>query len=632
MRKIVNCFFACFCLSAPAIGQNSTDTSIVNNAEYVDRVIASDQLSVFNNDEDNAEVFDDSGLPRAWSFELGAGLSSNNDSTRREAGMSASAYFETADYGAWSFDIDANRNNDGQNVIGRFTIFQRGMALDNRWRIDNSFGTLSNPTPPMLRQQYRFVLPTPAFLGFSSEINNPDGRVLNAAIGSSGRRSVGRFSNFDTSGGTLLTAGGQTHNGPFQAAATLVSSEDDDGIAQTSALTAVAWSQNSTRLQANLLADKNTGNGVWLDAISKPDRIEHRYGIFRFDPQLEWAGQNMQSDVQGMYYRAASRQTRWVWSGGVDHVQSVSGVLPDINYFTAQGRYQVSSRWGFGGASSARIVSGGNSSSVQAFVDQRTTTGSTRLQIEQARTQELRSEKITWDQSFANADSFQWAAKLAFFQQHDRNDRSGRELSAAVYGSRDLGSRLRWDGSLRYANGEGALAQSGIEANIGLNWAITPAWSLSATYFQNQGRRDSVFNLDPLLVLDEIDENDRSFFFTLRYQYQAGRAVGIIGGAPGSGAGNIVGEIYLDANADGLRNADEVPATDIVVLLDGRYPARTDANGRFSFNRVAAGSHTLTTVSDNLPLPWQLPSDAKMIEVKVRDTARWSVGALQPTN
>ena len=67
------------------------------------------------------------------------------------------------------------------------------------------------------------------------------------------------------------------------------------------------------------------------------------------------------------------------------------------------------------------------------------------------------------------------------------------------------------------------------------------------------------------------------------------------------------------------------------MLLDGRYQTRTDTNGRFSFDRVAAGSHTLLTVSDNLPLPWQLPSEPKTIEVKVRDTARWSVGALQPT-
>jgi hypothetical protein len=628
MKKIVSSL-VCLGLSVTAFGQDNQGAG-ANSGEYVDRVIAPDQLPALNEDTEDA-VFDASGLPRGWQLEFGAGITSNNDVMRHEAGISASGYFETADYGAWSFDVDANRNGDGQNVVGRLSVFQRGMVLDHGWRVDNSLGTLSAPMAPMLRQQYRFALPAPAFLGISSEIRNNDGRIFSAAAGRSGRRTAGRFSNFDTNGGFLATIGGQTEDGPFQAAGTVITSEDDNGKSQVSAMAAMAWAFGTNSVQTNVLVDNQNASGIWIDGISKPDRIEHRYGLFKFDPFLQWAGQDMQSDVQGFYYRAGSRQSRWVWSGGVDHVESVSAALPSINYFTGQGRYQATSRWGFGGAASARMVSGGASSSLQAFLDQKTSTGTSRLQIEQARSKELRSEQITWDQSFANVDSFQWAAKLGFLQQHDRHDRAGHEWSASVYGSRDFGSRLRWDGMLKYAAGIGELAQSGVEANIGLNWTISPSWSLSATYYQNMGRRDSVFNLDPLLVLDEIDENDRSFFFALRYEYRAGRAVGVIGGAPGAGAGNIVGEIYLDANADGQRNADETPAADIVVLLDGRYSVRTDASGRFSFDRVAAGTHSIAAVSDNLPLPWQLPSESKTIEVKVRDTLRISLGALQPT-
>ncbi len=627
MRRITS-LLICLWLSAPVFGQDISDIGN-SDAAYVDRVIASDQLPVLE-DENAYESYDDSGLPRAWQVELVAGITSNNESTQHESGISVFAYFETADYGAWSFDIDANRNSLGENVIGRLTVFQRGLLLGQGWSMDNSLGTLATPMPSMLRQQYRFVLPTPALLGVSSVVNNSDGRVVTAALGRIGSRTAGRFSNFDTSGGNIFQLGGQTPSGPVQAAASVISSEDDEGKAQTSALAAIAWSMGSTGIQGNVLVDDN-GNGIWIDGISKPDRIEHRYGIFRFDPMLQWAGLNTQSDVQGLYYRAASRQARFIWSGGFDHVQSVSGALPDTDYLTAEGRYQVTSRWGLGGAASVRTTNDGTNTSLQALIDKKTAVGSARIQIEQARTKDLRSEQITWDQSFANADSLQWSAKFGLLQQHDRFDRDGLEWSASVYGTRDIGSRLRWDGMLKYSNGIGPLAQSGIEANLGLNLTITPSWSLSATYSQNQGRRESVFNLDPLLVLDEIDQNDQAFFFTLRYEHRAGQAVGILGGTAGSGAGSIVGEIYLDANADGRRNADEVPAVDIVVLLDGRYPARTNANGRFSFDRVAAGSHTLIAVSDNLPLPWQLPSDAKTIVVKVRDTARWSIGALQPT-
>lgn len=628
MRKIASSL-VCLCLSAPVIGQDIIDNANPN-IEYVDRVIASDQLPVLD-DEYGDETFDASGLPRSWRLELGAGITENNDITQHEAGISASGYFETADYGAWSFEVDANRNSLGQNVIGRLSVFQRGLILDNGWRMDNSLGMLGSTLPSLLRQQYRFVLPTQNFLGISSEANRSDGSFLNAAIGRAGRRLGGHYTGFETDEGSLAIIGGQTRNGLFQTAASVVSSQDDDGNSQVSALAAATMSNGSNSVQANILVDDGTGNGIWLDAISKPESIEHRYGIFRFDPSLEWAGQAMLSDIQGVYYRAQSRQRRWNWSAGVDHVQSVSSVTPDVNFLTAQGRYQISSRWGFGGAASARIAKDGTSSSLQAFLDQRTATGSARLQIDEARSNALRSEQISWDQSFSNATSFSWTTKLAYLQQHDLYDRAGQEWSASVYGSRDFGSNLRWDAMLRYANGNGPLAQSGVDANLGLNWTITPSWSLSANYSQNQGRRDSVFNLDPLLVLDEIDQKARSFYFSLRYEHRAGQAVGVLGGAPGSGAGNIVGEIYLDANADGLRNADEAPVAEIVVLLDGRYPARTDANGRFSFDRVAAGSHTLVAVSDNLPLPWQLPNEPKTIEVKVRDTTRWSIGALQPT-
>ena len=191
-------------------------------------------------------------------------------------------------------------------------------------------------------------------------------------------------------------------------------------------------------------------------------------------------------------------------------------------------------------------------------MDKKTKTCTARIQIEQARSKELRSEQISWDQSFANIDSFQWSTKLGFMQQHDHFERSGQEWSAAIFGSRDFGSQFRWDSMLRYTDNTGPLAQSGVEANMSLNWTITPTWSLAATYFHNQGRRPSPFNLDPLQIpTTDIDENDRSFFLILRYQHRAGRAVGVIGGAVRSGAGNIVGDIYLDANADGRRNADE---------------------------------------------------------------------------
>src|SRR3546814_13005133 len=95
-------------------------------------------------------------------------------------------------------------------------------------------------------------------------------------------------------------------------------------------------------------------------------------------------------------------------------------------------------------------------------------------------------------------------------------------------------------------------------------------------------------------------------------------------GPTGTGAGSL----FLDDNGDGVRSAGEEAAANVTVLLDGRFAVRTDSLGNFEFPRVAAGSHILTVVPDNLPLPWFIDqADAqRSVQVRVRETARIEIG------
>jgi hypothetical protein len=55
-------------------------------------------------------------------------------------------------------------------------------------------------------------------------------------------------------------------------------------------------------------------------------------------------------------------------------------------------------------------------------------------------------------------------------------------------------------------------------------------------------------------------------------------------------------------------------------MLNGRFAARTDSEGRFEFPSVAVGTHVVTVVPDNIPLPWTMPNDGRTsVEVGVRD-------------
>ena len=194
-----------------------------------------------------------------------------------------------------------------------------------------------------------------------------------------------------------------------------------------------------------------------------------------------------------------------------------------------------------------------------------------------------------------------------------------------------LGDALTLDGSLRWTRIGGDEGGTGLDASVGLRWQIAAPWSLSAQWFENRGPQRSPFVLDPLtnqLVQLRLP-NDRTLFFSLRYEFRQGRLQPVLGGPPNAAFGSIAGSVFLDDNNDGVRSASEQPAVNVTVLLDGRYTARTDSQGRFEFQRVATGRHEITVVPDNLPLPWFLEGEAatRTVEVRVREAARVDLGA-----
>ena len=75
------------------------------------------------------------------------------------------------------------------------------------------------------------------------------------------------------------------------------------------------------------------------------------------------------------------------------------------------------------------------------------------------------------------------------------------------------------------------------------------------------------------------------------------------------------------------RDAGESGASNVTVLLNGRFSTRTDASGRFEFPFVAAGVHTITVPPDNLPLPWVFGDSKREVDVGTRSSAMVEIGA-----
>jgi len=132
----------------------------------------------------------------------------------------------------------------------------------------------------------------------------------------------------------------------------------------------------------------------------------------------------------------------------------------------------------------------------------------------------------------------------------------------------------------------------------------------------------------PIAVMNALPaQRSRAYFLTLRYEERAGSLTVPIGGRPGGAAGGISGTLYLDLNDNGQRDAAEPGAPNVTVLLNGRFSARTDEAGRFEFPFVAVGTHTISVVPDNLPLPWSI-GDAKFeVRVGARSTESLEIGA-----
>lgn len=194
----------------------------------------------------------------------------------------------------------------------------------------------------------------------------------------------------------------------------------------------------------------------------------------------------------------------------------------------------------------------------------------------------------------------------------------------------EITNNLSAEGNLRVSREQETTSGVGKYVNTDLVWRISPRWSLLATYYDNRSAAPVFTTIAPVVPIDALPivPRDRAIFITVRYEGHAGTPMAPLGGAPGSGAGSLVGWIFYDANDDGRRAANENGAANLTVILDGRFAARTDADGKFEFPLVASGRHVITVIPDNLALPYSLGDDSKReVAIRTRETTTLEIPA-----
>jgi hypothetical protein len=614
-----------------------TETPPADGAQaYVDQLIDGGRLApIVATEEDDS--YSNEGLPRAFRIEAIASLANGDGPDQHESGLAFGAQFETEHYGALSIEGIARTEPHG----GALSIIQRGMPFDGAWIANNGVGTLYTPSIDLARSQYRFYLPTFPIAGASTEWLHDGNMQLQFAAGEPGLFDGLRLNGFDTLGGTLAMAGAQWNFARgWQAGVQVVDANGVPGIARNagygdlegdidaqSLYVAAAWRGDNSQVQVNLLQshanDTGSANGVWIDGSTRDGRVTHNYGVFRLEPHLDFGYTPVSADLEGAYYRASYRSRQWLFDGGVDDVRSVSGDGADGQLFTGSARYQLTRDLGIGASLTWRNA-GNTAHTDYLFVEQINRYGSGRLQLDSASGSGDRYDRLSASQTW----DLPVGMRLTTSVFGGRETRDGERLNHAggsLSGGGDLFGNLTWDGSLSYDRAGGS---HNIGANIGASAHFGSHWSLNATYFDNRNEAIDPFatTLIPTQPTDIV--RSRAVFLTLRYDAHAGTPSTPMGGARGSASGSIIGRLFLDSNDNGVQDAGEAAAASVTILLDGRFSVRTDAGGRFEFPLVAVGSHTITVVPDNLPLPWSIGDDGRRkVDVRTRETSNIEIAA-----
>ena len=620
------------------------------SSTYQDRVIATDQLEALPPDED--EALDTSGPPRSLQVQLLVSRTDRGDETFNEQGLSLGGFWETQDHGTLSLDatlLHADRSaRDDSPWGGTATLWQRGLFLPGGWRGDNGLGVQNTALPSLLREQYRFILPSAAYAGVGTDwLNTENDLRLMAGFGRGGVFDGARVVGFDLADGDVGTVGAQWKWAPQWTGAVSALQTDGrlipdnqggvtlDDLSTRAVLAATGWrnARNGATVSLQSSAgDLGDATGAWLDAYADRGRYSHRYGAFRLEPGLAWGALPIANDAQGAYYRVAYSHARWLWNAGLDQIDSVSGNSFEGSYANAFARYQASVRTGVGGGVYVRDSRAATTVSTQLFLDRSHRWGQTRAQWDQLRGG--RGGNDSWEVRLDHALPMRQGTRLSFSLAHGSLSYEGLPASDttsfAALGGFNFTDAISLDGSARYSRSDGTDAFSGTDLNLNLSWRLSRDWSLVGSVYENRGSRRSPFLIDPLAPDNFIDiPRDRSLFLSVRYERRAGTAAAVVGGPPGSAVGAIAGTVYLDENGDGIQSASEQPAANVTVLLDGRYTVRTDSSGFYEFPRVAVGKHVLTVVPDNLPLPWFFDeaADKRTVDVAVRQQQDVDFGA-----
>ncbi len=551
----------------------------------------------------------------------------------------------TIDVEASLADVESDYlSRETQGSFGALTVRHSSMPVSDTGQLFTTLGDQRAPSSSLLQSSYRLRLPTSMLRGLSSETRS-NGTGLRFSTGKTGENRGIRIPRFEATGGRLTGIGLDRAIGEsFMFGAEIADLSDDDDIRDhRSVLVGAGFTPAGSPQEhsARLLRDDDGNLAFWSDSRHRLGTATNlRYGVFHFAPDIVWADLPILSDQQGLYLQADAGNARFNFSGGYDFL--------DYGLETAATSSFEKHSIHFNGSLQARraVVLGLNSSFADLtysgiFGDTQTITRLNLFTSIRRHIGGLRLD-VFFDELASTVDT-NWREREGAAASLDWDMRERVRLTTEVRAERNLD----WRGETRYTElstlvrydlfdsvtfglqasiyrsaGGSEVETGGLGLNADAAWSFLPRWTGSASIYRNQADvARSDFLPEPVSGVAGTDY----FWLSVRYRQTAGQPFAQVGrrGDGTSGSGVLSGQVFYDANRDGIRQPSEEAAVGVTVLLDGRYETRTDPSGFYTFLPVPTGDHEVIVLVEELPLPWGLDDDTpRRARVSYRATAR----------
>ena len=556
----------------------------------------------------------------------------------------------------------------------RVSLRNLGFPITPTTFADTTVGDLGSEITDGLTRGYRLSLGTSAVRGIGMRAFS-QAFDLRAGVGARGQLTGGPYPGFERDTGQLAWLG-YTHrwgdslyaSAQLQRASNVAWTGNTNLFAtelpvqSTSLAASVGWgyqlvNSGDKRLRLTLLNNRDaaeqgstshSARGAYLEGAWLLGRYQNEAGLYATDPQLRFGDQLISNGNVGAYWRLDHLGIRTSWGLGLNQEQQKADNLTNTR---GQSRYAVSGnlqhridgRNSVGGNvffsrlryDQAALETQGLDASYATvyYQTRRRDWGDSRLRLTVRRNQALVSdepaatgEELEWEQDWIAQSATETRSQLQTTLGWAR-DRSARQ--SYVYPT--AGLRFRqwltsdWNvgGSLRHTSRRGNLSTSrGLSGSLDSEIRLGGGWQLGASVYLNQNTFEYNTSAAGLFGsnLSNRSTNTSAFVF-LRYEGQSGRGFQStqINGQQRIGAGSISGQVFYDADRDGLQGVSEEGVAGVEVWLDQRYRVITDAQGKFEFPVASTGSHQLTLRLETVPLPWGAgPGSRLSVDVPLR--------------